>query len=224
MAFITRLGIYFGFLLGLAQTIIWALTQQPLTLPIFGFAIGLFTDWLAIKMVFFPRDPIPLLGNLRLQGAFQRRREEVAQQYADLIAAEVMTVPNIVDALLRGPHAHQLHMLIQDSVGKAVAEQISIVRPLVTATVGEQRLQDMTRAAATQAMDRLYETVRPAEDYLNETFDVRNTVITRMRELSRVEYEQLLRPAFRQDEWKLIAVGAILGFCIGELQMLLLLA
>jgi hypothetical protein len=37
------------------------------------------------------------------------------------------------------------------------------------------------------------------------------------------EYEGLLRPAFKQDEWKLIAVGGILGFLIGELQVHLLL-
>jgi hypothetical protein len=35
-----------------------------------------------------------------------------------------------------------------------------------------------------------------------------------------VEFERLLRPAFRQDEWKLIAV---IGGLVGELQVLLLL-
>ena len=39
----------------------------------------------------------------------------------------------------------------------------------------------------------------------------------------RVEYEALLRPAFRQDEWKLIAVGAVIGALIGELQVFLFL-
>jgi hypothetical protein len=37
--------------------------------------------------------------------------------------------------------------------------------------------------------------------------------------MSQDEFEQLLRPAFQQDEWKLIAVGAILGFVVGELQV-----
>ena len=37
--------------------------------------------------------------------------------------------------------------------------------------------------------------------------------------MSQDEFEQLLRPAFQQDEWKLIAVGAMLGFFVGELQV-----
>ena len=41
--------------------------------------------------------------------------------------------------------------------------------------------------------------------------------------LTPIEYEGLLRPAFRQDEWKLIAVGGIIGFLVGELQVLLML-
>jgi uncharacterized membrane protein YheB (UPF0754 family) len=52
---------------------------------------------------------------------------------------------------------------------------------------------------------------------------VRNTIVERMRQLTPLEFEQLLRPAFRQDEWKLIAVGAIIGGLVGELQVLALL-
>ncbi|AHH18626.1 hypothetical protein NONO_c38420 [Nocardia nova SH22a] len=37
------------------------------------------------------------------------------------------------------------------------------------------------------------------------------------------EFEGLLRPAFKQDEWKLVTVGAVLGFLIGEVQVHLLL-
>jgi hypothetical protein len=42
-----------------------------------------------------------------------------------------------------------------------------------------------------------------------------------MREMTDDDFEGLLRPVFKQDEWKLIAVGAMLGFAVGELQILL---
>jgi len=32
----------------------------------------------------------------------------------------------------------------------------------------------------------------------------------------------VLRPAFHQDEWTLILVGAVLGFSVGELQTFLM--
>ena len=40
-----------------------------------------------------------------------------------------------------------------------------------------------------------------------------------MQELNEEEFEGLLRPAFQQDEWILITVGAVLGFLVGEAQV-----
>ena len=43
-----------------------------------------------------------------------------------------------------------------------------------------------------------------------------------MGELSSEQFEQIIRPAFKEDEKTAIAVGAVLGGAIGELQALLL--
>jgi uncharacterized membrane protein YheB (UPF0754 family) len=219
MAFIARCGIYFGLLLGLVQTVVWAWTRSPLVLPIFGAAIGWFTDWLAIKLVFFPRERRRFLGLFPLQGVFQRRRDEVAKQYATVVAREVMTVPNLVDGVLNGPRADRLHHMIRDSVAEAIEEQAALARPFV----GASRFTDLKDTAADRAVRYLPTTMLTAEQYATEALDIRDTIATKMRRLTRIEYEGLLRPAFRQDEWKLIAVGAAIGAVIGELQVLLLL-
>jgi uncharacterized membrane protein YheB (UPF0754 family) len=219
MAFIARCGVYFGLFLGLVQTAVWALTEAPLVMPLFGAAIGWFTDWLAIKLVFFPRERRRILGVLPLQGVFQRRRDEVAKQYATVVAREVMTVPNLVDGVLTGPRANRLQEMIRSTVEEAIEEQATLARPLVGAT----RFADLKKTAANRAIRYLPTTMLTAERYATEALDIRDTIATKMRRLTRVEYEGLLRPAFRQDEWKLIAVGAAIGALIGELQVLLLL-
>ena len=222
MAFIARCGIYFGLVLGLVQTVVWAMTRQPLVLPLFGALIGWFTDWLAIKLVFFPRQA-KRFGPLHFQGVFQRRRDEVAVQYAEIVAREVMTVPNILDAVLRGSRSDRLLAVIHDVVRQTIDEQASIVRPVIAITAGTETFEAMKRDAADRAVRYLPETLAHATDYATTALDIRDTIATRMRRLTRVEYEGLLRPAFRQDEWKLIAVGAVIGAIIGELQVLLLL-
>ncbi len=222
MAFIARSGIYFGFALGVVQAITWALTKEPLVLPIFGGCIGLFTDWLAIKLIFVPREPVRV-GRVILQGKFQRRRAEVAQQYGELIANEILTVPNLLDAVLRGPRSDRLYILVERLVANAVDEQASLAKPMVAMAVGGQRLREIKQAAARKALEHLPPTVRYAEGYLTEAMDVAKMVERRMLGLTPLEFEGLLRPAFRQDEWKLIAVGGIIGFLVGELQVLLML-
>lgn len=220
MAFIARCGIYFGFGLGIVQAVVWALTKNPWVLPIFGGCIGLFTDWLAIKLIFLPREPVRVLPWLTLQGKFQRRRREVARQYGELIAHEVLTTPNLLDAILRGPRSDRMVAVVRRTVSKAVDEQSG---RLVSVTIGAPRLREMKEAAANRALAQLPNTVRHAEGYLTEAMNVANMVEQRMLALTPVQYEGLLRPAFRQEEWKLIAVGGVIGFVVGELQVLLML-
>ncbi|MFD5247345.1 DUF445 domain-containing protein [Amycolatopsis sp. NPDC058340] len=222
MAFIARTGIYFGFGLGIVQAFVWALTKEPWVLPIFGGCIGLFTDWLAIKLIFVPREPVRF-GRVILQGKFQRRRAEVARQYGEMIANEILTVPNLLDAVLRGPRSDRLYALVERLVAHAVDEQASVAKPMVAMAVGGQRLQEIKQAAARKALERLPPTIRHAEGYLTEAMDVAKIVERRMLGLTPLEFEGLLRPAFRQDEWKLIAVGGLIGFVVGELQVLLML-
>lgn len=219
MAFIARCGIYFGFVLGLVQAVVWTITRNPWVLPVFGGCIGLFTDWLAIKLIFLPREPIRL-ARFILHGKFQRRRAEVARQYGELIAHEVLTVPNLLNAILRGPRSDRLVALVRKAVATAVDAQTGRV---ATAAIGAARLREIKEAAATRALERLPDTLRAAEGYLTGAMDVANMVEARMLALTPREYEGLLRPAFRQEEWKLIAVGAVIGFVVGEAQALIML-
>jgi uncharacterized membrane protein YheB (UPF0754 family) len=222
LKFIARSGIYFGFVIGLVQFVAWALTRQPLIMPVFGFVTGFVTDWLALKMIFYPREP-RRFGLFRWQGMFQKRREQVAMDYGALIADEVLTVRNVMEAVLTGPKSDRLFAMIQREIQRTIDHQVSIAKPLVALTVGGKQYQEMKKAAAAKAIAYLPETVKHAEGYATGALDVRNTIVEKMRQLTPLEFEGILRPAFQQDEWKLIAVGAIIGGLVGELQVLLIL-
>jgi uncharacterized membrane protein YheB (UPF0754 family) len=223
MRFILRSGVVFGFILGCIQLLVWALTKSALVLPIFGVLIGWFTDWLALKMIFLPRKPRRFFGFYRWQGIFHKRRHQVATDYGTMIAEEIMTVPHLVEAVLRGPKSDRLFQIITREVERTMEAQAGAVKPFMAITAGSDRFQEMKEAASAKAVERIPETVHHAETYAINALDVRNTIVSRMRMLSPIEFESLLRPAFRQDEWKLIAVGAVIGGLVGEIQSLLLL-
>ena len=58
-------------------------------------------------------------------------------------------------------------------------------------------------------------------DYLGSAMDIEKTMSEKMVAMTPEEFENVLRPAFRADERTLIIVGAILGFMVGELQVLM---
>ncbi|MBK8593202.1 MAG: DUF445 family protein [Sandaracinaceae bacterium] len=55
--FIIRSGIWFGFLFGIPQMIIWVVWPAVWVLPFFGFLVGYATNWIALKLVFEPQAP-----------------------------------------------------------------------------------------------------------------------------------------------------------------------
>src|SRR5690606_32246410 len=70
--FIARSGIYFGFAIGCVQAVVWALTHNVWVIPLFGLFTGWFTDWLALKMIFNPKQPVRYFGIFEWQGLFLR--------------------------------------------------------------------------------------------------------------------------------------------------------
>lgn len=220
-AFIRRAGIYFGFVIGLVQMVTWAVFRLPIIMPLFGLVTGWFTDWLALKMIFNPKEPRRYLGLFEWQGLFLKRRKEVAAAYGALIAKEIITPHNVIQAVLRGPMSDRLFAMVQKEVQQVLDTQTGIARPLLVFAVGSTRYQEMKRAVSAQVMAALPETMLFVEDYAEDAMDIRNTLVNKMQQLSTEEFEELLRPAFEQDEWILITVGALLGFAVGELQLLM---
>jgi uncharacterized membrane protein YheB (UPF0754 family) len=153
---------------------------------------------------------------------FQKRRKEVAADYGKLIAEEVLTVPKLLDAMITGPKADRLITLVQRHVARVVDRQVGLAKPLVVLTVGSDRYRRLKADAGERALAEVTDRMRPAMAYATDALAVEQTIVDAMLALTPLEFEQVLRPAFQQDEWKLILVGGILGAIVGELQVHLL--
>lgn len=217
--FIRNSGLYFGFALGIIQAITWAITQSPWVMPIFGGLTGWFTDWLALRMVFEPKQPTRYLGVFTWQGLFIKRRKEVAGEYGRLIAKEVLTPAAIIESILSGPMSDKLFGMVQKQVERTIDESAGLARPLVVFAYGSTRYHEMKTLVAKRLIERLPATLKHVERYAEDAMDIQNDLSEKMKQLTEEEFEGLLRPAFKQDEWILITVGAVLGAIVGELQV-----
>jgi uncharacterized membrane protein YheB (UPF0754 family) len=221
--FIAHSGIYFGFLIGVVQMVAWMLTHNPWVMPIFGLFTGWFTDWLALKMIFHPMEPKKYFGFITWQGLFLKRRKEVAADYGALIAQEILTPANITRAVLEGPLSDKLFALVERHVMKTLDSHAGMAKPLLLMTVGTENYIQIKQESVKKVIEHMPYALKSVEKYAEDAMDIRNTMVTKMQQLTPHEFERLLRPAFQQDEWILITVGAVLGFLVGELQVQLIL-
>lgn len=216
--FFSNAGFYFGFGIGLIQMICWLFFKQPWMLPAFGGFVGFFSDWAALQMMFRPLQPKKIMG-FTFQGLFIKRQQEVAADYAALISKQLLTPANMMEELFRGALSDRIMELLQRNVREMIDAQSGSIRPFVVYAVGSQKYIEMKNVVTEKIMERLPETMKHMESYAEDAMDVRNTLVERMQRLTPEEFEGMLRPAFKEDEWSLIAVGAALGFIVGELQV-----
>lgn len=80
--------------------------------PLIGAAIGWFTNWLAIKMLFRPRKPVKILG-WTLQGVIPRRHAQLASRIAETVEDRLLTQEDLEKAMSGVQWHDEVNLLIR---------------------------------------------------------------------------------------------------------------
>lgn len=219
--FIVRSGFYFGFLFGLPTLALWYFYQAWWILPLGGLLVGYATNWIAIKIIFEPKRPVRFMG-LTIQGMFLKRQNEVSRVYADIIETKLINSKNITHMILHGSGSAQLLELIELHVNDAIERYVAIAQPYFALGVGSDNYFKMKAMAVQRIFEDSDKYLLYAFDYVNQALRVGDDLCERLQALRSEEFESVLRPAYQQDEWKLIVTGALLGLAAGVAQLYLL--
>lgn len=219
--FIERSGIYFGFLFGVIQMFIWNFYPAWWILPVGGLVVGFATNWLALKMIFEPTDPIKL-GPIKIQGLFIKRQQEVAVEYAKIVAGNIMTVDKIFDRLLNSDKSNKLVEIVTQNVLNGVDKTAGFHKSIIQISAGTEKYEAIKQIALERFLEELPKSVKQIFDYAGEALDLEYTLREKMSALAPSDFVGVLRPAFQEDEWILILVGTALGCAAGFLQLFFL--
>lgn len=219
MAFVRRSGIVFGLGIGLVQMVAWALFKNPWIMPAFGFAVGFISDYIALNMLFRPVQPKKILGFIPFQGLLHAQRDKITRDYAKILAEDLFSPEILLDGVLKGPGSDKLFALVGKEVDAAIDAQTGIARPLVVLAVGTERYRMLKDSVVRMVLERLPTTLVQAQDYAVQVIDLENTIVDKMNQLTNEQYESILRPVFKDDEPLMVAVGAVLGGLVGEIQV-----
>jgi len=217
--FIEWSGLWFGGLFGLIQMCVWIVYPAGWVLPAAGFFVGYATNWLALTLIFEPREPLQI-GPLRVQGLFIKRQLEVARKFADVIAERVLNADNLIHHLAEGPSREPVMKIVEDEVEQSmkVYERDAMVAMLVSkekiAEAKEDMLERVRNADISQS--------GPVHAFADQSDRIHAQLEEKLQELDSEEFGGVLRPVFQKDEWKLILAGGVIGTIIGVLQVVFL--
>jgi uncharacterized membrane protein YheB (UPF0754 family) len=217
--FIERSGLWFGFLFGVLQMLVWIVYPAAWVLPAAGFLVGYITNWLALNLIFEPKEPTQV-GPFKIQGVFIKRQREVATSFADVIAERVLTADKMVQHMSDGPNRQRVLDILENQVERSmkVYERDAMVGMLVT--------KDKLEEAKADLLDR----VRSADltdssqikTFADQSRHIHGQLEANLAALDAAQFSGILRPVFQKDEWKLILAGGVIGTGIGALQVVFL--
>ena len=215
--FIINVSFWIGLGFGFLQMIMWYFIPWHAGLPLYASVLGLATNWIALNMVFRPLNPVKI-GPWQLHGVFLKRQAQVADHYAMLTTTEMLTVGNIMKEILTGDRAHRTHLLIKKAMSPLIdSVPVRTAAQMTMGPSGYAQLRNTIAAkAAHMSMGPLSE---PA--FNKERGRVLEKILSeRMKALSSAEFQDMLRPAFQEDEWIFLVLGAVTGLLAGTLQLM----
>ncbi len=214
LKFIQNFGFAFGFVLGIPVATLTHFVTAWWLLPILGVTVGYVTNWVALWMIYEPAEP-RRFGPLRLHGLFIRRQPEVAEVYARIVADEIVTVANFAGELLGGPQSDRTRALIESSMRPAIDRALGPARRAIRVAIGTREYDAIQTALAVEPVDSMMMPLSDPDFSRAQSSAMRKLITERMRAMSPHEFGELLRTATREDEWLLLAHGAVLGFAGG---------
>lgn len=216
---ITR-GAIIGGILGAVVAPFWLHYPEPWLLPAGGLVVGFLTNWIAINLIFRPLRPRRILF-WKVQGLFLRRQPEISDVWARLVAEELITVEKVADAMIDGRHGDRTRAIIQKHL-RPLLDNSLVMKLTAQVTVGMAGYTDLKKAINQKAV------VATHDVFSDPTFNrerapvVAKALAEQMRALGPEEFQDILRPAFREEEFQLMLVGGVLGLLAGTIQFLVL--
>ena len=217
--FIINASFWIGLVFGVVQMVLfWFLPWHGL-LPLYAAVLGWITNWLALAMVFRPVNPVQI-GPFTIQGLFLRRQAQVAEKFATLASQEILTVHQFMKEVLTGTRSSRARQLIRRHVNRLIDDSL-LARTGAQMAFGPTGFADLKALITDKSVEMALKPLSDKKFNRERAAELAGLFASKMKEMTPAEFQDLLRPAFQEDEWILLLLGAITGLLAGTAQLLL---
>lgn len=189
-------------------------------LPIISAFIGWFTNWIAVKMLFHPKDPVKILG-ITFHGIFPKRQQQFAIKLGSLVANELLHFDEIAKQLKDPSQLKKLSPVIEEHLDVFLKVKLKEKMPIIATFVGDSTLLKIKEGMMEEIEALLPRIINQYTDDLSQKIDIERIVTEKVSNFSSDKLEEIL-VAIMSKEFRFVEIiGGVLGFVIGLVQVLL---
>jgi uncharacterized membrane protein YheB (UPF0754 family) len=192
-------------------------------LPILAALIGWITNYLAIKMLFHPHQPKKILG-LTFQGVFPKRQAQIAEKLGDLVANELFSMQDVAQKIEDLSTQPEVLEEVGKRIEKTIRGKLISAFPMLSMFLSDEMIEKVTNLFKGELEDFLRVSAQGLAVKIEDSVDVQGLVREKVQAFSSNKIEELLL-SFMEQEFRFIEkIGAVLGFLIGCIQVILVTA
>lgn len=193
-------------------TLIW--------IPVVTALIGWATNWVAIKMLFKPKQYYSFLG-LKIQGLIPKRQKKIASIIAEIIERDLLsshTIQHELQQIDLTPHLGEVtRRLVHEGLGKKLQAM-----PLIGGFINDSALAKLEVMALESIQQEAGPLMEKLSTEMEKQIHVKRIIEEKINHFDLDKLESMVMEAadkeFKMIEW----IGGILGFIIGLGQVLIL--
>lgn len=198
--------------------IINLLSWKTWTVPLIGAFIGWVTNWLAIKMLFRPRKPVKILF-VTFQGIFPKNKPRIAEKLGTIVQRDLINFEDINDRLQDPEAINNFKEEIAIRVDNAIRDRI-MKNAFLDAIIPEQLIQSIHKTIVDEIGANLPKVIKTSMLKIEQKLDIQTIVRNKVELFSDEKLEQLLLDITAKEFTFIEIIGAVLGFLIGIIQLL----
>lgn len=191
-----------------------------LLIPVISAFIGWVTNWVAIKMLFHPREPKKILG-VTFQGIFPKRQLQFAEKLGKLVSDEFLSFQDIEDKISNPDNLKKIMPMIENHVDDFLRNKLSNEMPVISMFVGDKTIAKLKSAFMKEIEDLFPQVMKQYASNLKTELDLEHIVITKVAAFSSDKLEEILYQIMSKEFRFVEIIGAIIGFIIGALQVVI---
>jgi uncharacterized membrane protein YheB (UPF0754 family) len=188
-------------------------------IPVISAIIGWLINSAIISLLFRPRQPKKIAGN-KLQGVIPRYKPMLAIKLGELAARE-FTFEGIEKKISDPETVRKVMPLIEDHIDHFLKVKLPKEMPVISMFIGDKTIGSLKKTFLQEIEDMFPMVLSKFAGNLKEEFDPQKIIQSKIDGMDDQFVESILRKQLSKQFIVFRCIGAVTGFIIGLLQILL---
>jgi uncharacterized membrane protein YheB (UPF0754 family) len=189
-------------------------------IPLISAFIGWVTNWVAIKMLFHPREPKKILG-VTFHGIFPKRQQQFAEKLGKLVSAEFLSFDDIEQKISNPENLKKVMPMIETHVDEFLRNRLKDEMPVISMFIGDKTITNLKTMFMKEIESLFPQVMKQYAANLKSELDLEQIVIKKVAGFSSDKLEEVLYQIMSKEFRFVEIIGAVIGLIIGIVQVLI---